>query len=284
MDKFEVILTTHSTPVLPSRREGRELNFCLNQQSKDEIFAVKPGNPQYSIDGKYREKWNKFGDSSSIISHRNYMQIFESDGFDLTPNYKFFCTLFDQMNKIVESCKYRQGGRAGEQAIGFEIFSHTLCVEEAAKLNRTKSRWGKSRMTRATMVSSRTFPANATNEMEKFYMMLTTYFSSAFPSLGKRREFYTRISQQSRDKTFKRKLRIFSPSPGKEEFGKNGERTKIRWLESFKLPHFMRTQDELDMKWSSLRRKGKSFYSKISLMAWGFNTVFNEEVKDGKIR
>ena len=284
MNKFKVILTAHSTPALPSRREGREFYSRLNQQSKHEIFAAKPGNPQYFYDEKYQEEWEKFGYSSSIISYTHYTRIFESDGFDLTPDYKFFCTLFDQMNKIVESYKKREVRETGGTVIGFGIFSRTLCVEETVKLNRAKWRRGKSRMTRATMVSSRTFPANTTKEMEEFEMMLPTYSSSAFPYHGKKRELYTRISQQSRDKTFKRKLRIFSLSPGKEEFGKNGERTKIRWLESYQLPHFKRTQDGLDMNWSSMRREGNSFYLKISLIARGFNTVFNEEVKDGKIR
>ncbi len=280
MNKFKVILTAHSTPALPSRREGREFYSRLNQQSKYEIFAVKSRNSRYFYDGKYREKWEKSGYSSSIITHPQSMDVFESDRFVLTPDYKIFCTLFDQMNKIVETYKYRRDGRAGGQALGFESLSRILCVEETVKLNRAKSRRGKFRMTRETMVSSQTFPANTTKELEKFEMMLTTYSSSAFPSLGKRRG----LSQQSRDKTFKRKLIIFSISPEKERCGKNGERTKIRWLESCHLPHFMRTQDELDMKWSRMRREGNNFYLKISLMAWGFNTVFNEEVRDGKIR
>ena len=167
MDKFEVILTTHSTPALPSWREGREFDFCLNQQGKNEIFAVESRNSRYFYDGKYREKWGKSGDSSSIISHTHYMQIFESDGFDLTSDYKFFCTSFDQMNEIVESCRFSRVGSAGEETIRFESLSRTLCVKETVKSNRTKSRRGKSHMTRAAMVSSRTFTVNTTNEMER---------------------------------------------------------------------------------------------------------------------
>ena len=94
MNKFEVILTAHSTPALPSRRKGRVLNFCLNQQSKDETFAVKPGNPQYSLDEKYQKEWEKFGDSSSIISYTHSIPMFESDEFDLSPDYKFFFALY----------------------------------------------------------------------------------------------------------------------------------------------------------------------------------------------
>ena len=45
-----------------------------------------------------------------------------------------------------------------------------------------------------------------------------------------------------------------------------------------------RTKSRLYMKWSRMRREENSFFLKISLIAWGFNTVFNEEVRDGKIR
>ena len=180
MNKFEVILTAHSTPALPSRREGRGFNSRLNQQSKDETFAVKSRNSQYSYDGKYQKEWDKFGYSCSIITHPQSMDVFESDGFNLTPDYKFFCTLFDQMNKIVEIYKKHGVRETGGTVIGSGIFSCTLCVEEAAKLNRAKSR--------------------------------------------------------------------------------------------------------LYMNWSGMRREENSFYLKISLIARGFNTVFNEEVKDGKIR
>ncbi len=34
MDKFGILLNTHSTPALPSQREGRELSFRLTQKSK----------------------------------------------------------------------------------------------------------------------------------------------------------------------------------------------------------------------------------------------------------
>ncbi len=60
-------------------------------------------------------------------------------------NTKFFCTLFDQMNKIVESYKKCRDGMTAEMAIDYGILSRTPW--EAGKTNdRAKdmgSRWSK---------------------------------------------------------------------------------------------------------------------------------------------
>ena len=45
-------------------------------------------------------------------------------------NTKFFCTLFDQMNKIVETYKKRRDGMAGETAVDFESLSRTPWGQE----------------------------------------------------------------------------------------------------------------------------------------------------------
>ena len=45
-------------------------------------------------------------------------------------NNKFFCTLFDQMNKTVEAYKKRRDGMTGETAIDYGILSRTPWEQE----------------------------------------------------------------------------------------------------------------------------------------------------------
>ena len=45
-------------------------------------------------------------------------------------NSKIFCTLFDQMNKIVETYKKRRDEMAGETAIDYGILSRTPWGQE----------------------------------------------------------------------------------------------------------------------------------------------------------
>ena len=59
MDKHKILLTTHSTPTLPSQREGREFRSRLNQQSLNFCRETKKFPPPSLREGGVRGEWGR---------------------------------------------------------------------------------------------------------------------------------------------------------------------------------------------------------------------------------
>ena len=115
MDKFEMKLTAHSTPALPSHGEGREFCPKLDMQSRDESFVVKPENfSSYAGEVGDRGELGKFEDMSSIIFLINFMRMFGCDGFGI--NLRYFVIIFRILRGMSPSPTHgmRGGGWKGE--------------------------------------------------------------------------------------------------------------------------------------------------------------------------